>query len=69
MSNPRFAMAVVIYEPHGGKVYGGVVAGPVFSEVMGKVLELYKIPPDDLNPDGTMKTIRDKDRYLMMKKH
>lgn len=69
MSNPRFAMAVVIYEPHGGKVYGGVVAGPVFSEVMGKVLELYKIPPDDLNPDGTMKTIKDKDRYLRMKKH
>ncbi|MBQ3774638.1 MAG: peptidoglycan glycosyltransferase FtsI [Ruminobacter sp.] len=67
MSNPRFAMAVIINEPHAGKFYGGVVAGPVFSEVMQKTLELYNIPPDDLNPDGSMKTIKDKDRILRSK--
>ncbi|WP_294495927.1 penicillin-binding transpeptidase domain-containing protein [uncultured Ruminobacter sp.] len=67
MSNPRFAMAVIINEPHAGKFYGGVVAGPVFSEVMQKTLELYNIPPDDLNPDGSMKTIKDKDRERYLK--
>lgn len=67
MSNPRFAMAVIINEPHAGKFYGSVVAGPVFSEVMQKTLELYNIPPDDLNPDGSMKTIKDKDRILRSK--
>ncbi len=65
MSNPRFAMAVVIFEPHAGKFFGGTVAGPVFADVMGRVLELYNVPPDDLNPDGSMKTLRDKDRAAL----
>jgi cell division protein FtsI (penicillin-binding protein 3) len=34
---------------------------------MQKTLELYNIPPDDLNPDGSMKTIKDKDRILRSK--
>ena len=68
MSNPRFALVVVINEPHAGKFYGGVVAGPVFSEVMKRTLELYNIPPDDLNPDGTLKTPAQKKKEISSKK-
>lgn len=56
MSNPRFAMVVVINEPHAGKFYGGVVAGPVFAQVMERVLQIYNIPFDNLNEDGSVKT-------------
>lgn len=67
MSNPRFVMVVIINEPHSGKFYGGVVAGPVFSEVMQRTLQLYNIPPDDLNPDGTVRTIEQKKKELYRK--
>jgi cell division protein FtsI (penicillin-binding protein 3) len=50
-SAPRLAMVVVVDEPK-GKYYGGIVAAPVFSKVMGHALRLFNIPPDDLGPDG-----------------
>lgn len=50
-SNPRLAMVVVIDEPR-GQFYGGVVAAPVFSRVVGQALRLLNVPPDDLGPDG-----------------
>ncbi len=50
VSNPRFAMVVIINEPHGGAYYGGSVAGPTFAEVMSSALQLYNVPPDAL-PD------------------
>ena len=46
VSNPRFAMVVIINEPHGSAYYGGMVAGPTFSEVMSGALQLYNVPPD-----------------------
>ena len=64
----RFALVVVINEPHAGKFYGGAVAGPVFSDVMKRCLELYNIPPDDLNPDGTLKTPAQKKKDIANKK-
>jgi cell division protein FtsI (penicillin-binding protein 3) len=36
----------MIDEPSGGKHYGGDVAGPVFSQVMGGALRTLGIPPD-----------------------
>ncbi|WP_024872509.1 penicillin-binding transpeptidase domain-containing protein [Tolumonas lignilytica] len=50
VSNPRFAMVVIINEPHGASYYGGSVAGPTFAEVMSSALQLYNVPPDAL-PD------------------
>ncbi len=47
-SNPRLAMVVVVDEPRGEKYYGGVVAAPVFSNVMAGALRMLDIPPDDL---------------------
>ncbi len=67
MSDPRFVLVVLINEPHAGKFYGGVVAGPAFHEVMQRALVLYGVKPDDLNPDGTIKTVADKMRIIRNK--
>ena len=46
VSNPRLVIAVMIDEPSGGQYYGGSVAAPVFSSVMGTALRLLGVPPD-----------------------
>ena len=57
-SNPRLVIAVMIDEPAGGQYYGGAVAAPVFSSIMGAALHLLGVPPDApidnvvLPPDG-----------------
>ena len=48
-SNPRLAIAVVIDEPTKGGYYGGLVAAPVFSDLMSNALRLLNITPDNLN--------------------
>jgi cell division protein FtsI (penicillin-binding protein 3) len=47
VSDPRLIVAVMIDEPSGGIYYGGAVAAPVFSRVMGSALRSLGIPPDD----------------------
>ena len=47
VTNPRLAMAIVIDEAQGA-YYGGEVAAPVFSTVMGGALRLLDVAPDDL---------------------
>ena len=57
-SNPRLVIAVMIDEPAGGQYYGGAVAAPVFSSIMGAALRLLGVPADApidnvvLPPDG-----------------
>ncbi|WP_250500600.1 penicillin-binding protein 2 [Caballeronia sp. GAWG1-5s-s] len=46
MSDPRVIVAVMIDEPSGGAYYGGTVAGPVFSGIVGGTLPLLGVPPD-----------------------
>jgi cell division protein FtsI (penicillin-binding protein 3) len=46
-SDPRLAAAVVIDEPMSGEYYGGQVAAPVFSAVVGSALRLLGVPPDE----------------------
>lgn len=46
VSAPRFVIAVMIDEPSAGQYYGGAVAAPVFSKVMGGALRSYGIIPD-----------------------
>lgn len=48
VSNPRYAMAVMIDEPSAGKYYGGEVAAPVFGRLMQGVLQLMGVVPDDI---------------------
>jgi cell division protein FtsI (penicillin-binding protein 3) len=45
-SNPRLVIAVMIDEPAGGQYYGGAVAAPVFSSIMGAALRLLGVPSD-----------------------
>jgi cell division protein FtsI (penicillin-binding protein 3) len=46
VSNPRIVVAVTIDEPHTGGYYGGAVAAPVFSTIMGGSLRLMGVQPD-----------------------
>lgn len=44
-SSPRLIVAVIVDEPS-GEYYGGQVAAPVFSNVMGSALRLLNVPND-----------------------
>jgi cell division protein FtsI (penicillin-binding protein 3) len=44
-SNPRLIVAVMVDDPS-GDYYGGLVAAPVFSNVMGSALRLLNVPND-----------------------
>ena len=46
VSNPRLLVAVMIDEPSAGQYYGGSVAAPCFSSVMGTALRLLGVTPD-----------------------
>ncbi len=45
-TNPRLIVAVAVDEPSNGKYYGGEVAAPVFSRVMGGSLQMLDVPSD-----------------------
>jgi cell division protein FtsI (penicillin-binding protein 3) len=45
-SDPRLIVAVMVNEPGGAMHYGGQVAAPVFSNVMGSALRMMNIPND-----------------------
>jgi cell division protein FtsI (penicillin-binding protein 3) len=46
ISDPRLIVAVMIDEPGAGRHYGGDVAGPVFSQIMGASLRTLGVAPD-----------------------
>jgi cell division protein FtsI (penicillin-binding protein 3) len=58
-SDPRLVIAVMLDEPSAGEYYGGAVAAPVFSAVMGGALRMLGVPPDaplkplELPPEGS----------------
>ena len=47
-TRPSLVMVVMINDPRSAKFYGGSVAAPVFSRVMGEAMRLLDIAPDDL---------------------
>ncbi|SEI40114.1 cell division protein FtsI (penicillin-binding protein 3) [Allopseudospirillum japonicum] len=47
VSDPRLIAVVVVDSPAGQEYYGGLVAAPVFSRVVGSSLRLLNVPPDD----------------------
>jgi cell division protein FtsI (penicillin-binding protein 3) len=55
ISDPRLVVGVVVDEPVGGH-YGGDVAGPVFSEVMGGALRTLGVPQDKETAPAVVKT-------------
>ena len=50
--NPRLVAAVVIDDPQGEAYYGGEVAAPIFSDVVGESLRLLNIRPESTRLAG-----------------
>jgi cell division protein FtsI (penicillin-binding protein 3) len=46
VSQPRLVIAVMVDEPRAGQYYGGVVAAPIFADVMGGALRALGVTPD-----------------------
>lgn len=46
-SDPRLVCVVVINDPTGEEYYGGAVAAPLFSQVVGGAMRVLNIAPDD----------------------
>ena len=46
ISNPRIIVAVMVDEPGNGQYYGGLVAAPVFSQVVQQTLKRLGVLPD-----------------------
>ena len=46
VSAPRLVCAVLIDEPSAGEHYGGVVAAPLFAQIMRDALRLLGVPLD-----------------------
>lgn len=46
IEHPRLVMAVSVDQPEGSRHFGGQVAAPVFSQVMGQALRMLGVPPD-----------------------
>jgi cell division protein FtsI (penicillin-binding protein 3) len=46
VSAPRLVVAVMIDEPSAGRYFGGDVAAPVFSTVVGGALRILGVAPD-----------------------
>ena len=45
-SEPRFAIVVMVDDPHKGMHYGSQLAAPLFSKIAAGALRLFNIPPD-----------------------
>jgi cell division protein FtsI (penicillin-binding protein 3) len=46
IEKPRIIVGVMVDEPSAGQYYGGLVAAPVFSEVVQQTLRMMNVPPD-----------------------
>jgi cell division protein FtsI (penicillin-binding protein 3) len=46
IESPRIVVAVMIDEPSNGQYFGGLVAAPVFSEVVQQTLRMMGVQPD-----------------------
>ena len=46
IDKPRIIVAVMVDEPGAGKYFGGLVAAPVFSQVVQETLRIMNVLPD-----------------------
>jgi len=51
---PELVMVVMVDEPRNGEYFGGLVAAPVFSQVMSGAMRLLDIAPDRISNDQLM---------------
>jgi cell division protein FtsI (penicillin-binding protein 3) len=58
IESPRIVVAVMIDEPSDGQYFGGLVAAPVFSEVVQQTLRMMGVQPDiSVKPQITTQTV------------
>ncbi|OOF70216.1 penicillin-binding transpeptidase domain-containing protein [Rodentibacter caecimuris] len=57
ISDPRYALVVLINDPKAGQYYGGAVSAPVFSSIMGYALRAGNIVPDAEPTERTAKRV------------
>nr|AGL40428.1 penicillin-binding protein 3 [Haemophilus influenzae] len=53
ISDPRYALVILINDPKAGEYYGGAVSAPVFSSIMGYALRANAIPQDAESVENT----------------
>jgi len=51
---PELVMVVMVDEPRNGEYFGGLVAAPVFSQVMSGAMRLMDVPPDRVSKEQLM---------------
>lgn len=49
VSNPKYALVVIINDPKNGHYYGGKISAPVFSIVMQSTLKIMNVTPDSFS--------------------
>jgi cell division protein FtsI (penicillin-binding protein 3) len=76
ISSPRIVVAVMIDEPTGGSHYGGDVAAPVFSTLVGETLRTLNVLPDnkvkqmvlDDKPADNVRTANVQTQHVVLKR-
>lgn len=58
VSDPRFALVIVIDNPTAGRFYGGAVSAPVFGSIMSGVLRMSNVKPDAINANTSSIVIK-----------
>ena len=59
ITDPRYALVVLINDPKAGQYYGAAISAPVFSSIMSYALRSNNVPPDGIETDKTTKrTVR-----------
>ncbi|MGF7452841.1 peptidoglycan glycosyltransferase FtsI [Pasteurella bettyae] len=61
VTDPRFALVILINDPKAGQYYGGAVSAPVFSNIMG-----YALRASNVTPDGTPTTEKGTARMIRL---
>ena len=64
MEDPAAICLVVLDNPRGGNYYGGMVAAPVFSEVMGQIMRYMGIHTPDSKEQAPVSS--EKNRHELM---
>jgi len=60
IEKPRIIVAVMVDEPSAGQYYGGLVAAPVFSEVVQQTLRMMGVQPDmEVKPQIVAKAVEE----------
>ena len=63
ITEPRYALVVLINDPKAGQYYGGAVSAPIFSNIMSYALRTNNVAPDGVEQDKTARrTVRLSDK-------